>query len=127
LADAFKAAERIRNVIATNSYRAGEFETRVTTSIGLKVVDPSESEIEVLQKADQALYAAKNGGRNCCFYHDGQACQRFVCEPAESQDDFQAESDTISTDVDTIAVLPENPAKSPKKAIQSGNVEKSVP
>jgi len=36
----------------------------VTVSIGYAVLTDKESSLEVLKRADEALYASKNGGRN---------------------------------------------------------------
>ena len=78
LEEGCKTAERIRHVLATTPHKAGDLELRITASIGVKEVQDHETDAEFLQKADKALYAAKNGGRNCICYHDGTSCQRYV-------------------------------------------------
>lgn len=74
-AGAVEAAERIRSAVARRSFRVYDEETRVTVSIGISVfpqdISPRGEEkddtnfiFELLQKADRALYHAKEEGRN---------------------------------------------------------------
>ncbi len=76
--EACRAAERIRSIIATTVHHVGDLQLQVTASIGLKEVQDNETDSEFLQRADRALYAAKNGGRNRCYYHDGVMCHPYV-------------------------------------------------
>jgi len=70
-----ESAERIRSAIAQRKFRIYDEETKVTVSIGLALFpddldDPEVSEfrdslmLELIQKADKALYRAKEDGRN---------------------------------------------------------------
>jgi diguanylate cyclase len=38
---------------------------RITVSVGVSEYDPGEPLSRILERADAALYAAKNSGRNC--------------------------------------------------------------
>lgn len=60
--DTMKLAEDLRSVIENES-----FETigHITISFGVALMQPSDDECSLLKRADQALYAAKNKGRNC--------------------------------------------------------------
>lgn len=70
----FEAAERIRQAISREKFRVYDEETRVTVSIGFStfpddLVEKTEEfrvdlALELLQKADQALYRAKEQGRD---------------------------------------------------------------
>ncbi len=64
LEDGVATAERIRQHLEEAVIVAGEHEIQVTTSIGLAVVDALHPPETALQQADEALYAAKNSGRN---------------------------------------------------------------
>jgi diguanylate cyclase (GGDEF)-like protein len=72
---ALEVAERIRSAVARRAFRVYDEETKVTVSLGIAVfpqdlsVSPSANYdpnflFELLQKADQALYRAKEEGRN---------------------------------------------------------------
>lgn len=124
LEDAFKAAERVRSIVAANPHKVGDFEIKVTASFGVKEAGEGETEAFVLQKADEALYAAKKGGRNCCFYHDGQTCQQFEYE-AETEQPLAADPKSATVG-GSVAVAPENLAKSSKKSVGAVNADKSV-
>ncbi|MEQ8347490.1 MAG: diguanylate cyclase [Sneathiellaceae bacterium] len=65
-------AEQIRNAISGRPYSLpGGVEVRVTSSVGACLLDP-EAGVEVnLDRADAALYAAKQAGRNQVACHDG--------------------------------------------------------
>ena len=57
-------AERIRTSVAAGM--------PLTISIGLAEWLPSDTPSTFISRADTALYAAKDGGRNCVFLHEGQ-------------------------------------------------------
>ncbi len=65
--EAYKAAEKLRQRVAAMITRAGEDgeALHVTTSIGVTALAATDAGAEVaLQRADEALYRAKAGGRN---------------------------------------------------------------
>jgi diguanylate cyclase (GGDEF)-like protein len=64
--NALRIAERIRERIET--YRPADrvlATTRVTVSVGLAVSSADATVSQLLERADQALYAAKRAGKNC--------------------------------------------------------------
>jgi diguanylate cyclase (GGDEF)-like protein len=58
-------AEKLRLVVETNSVDYEGTPIAVTISIGVAEALPGESENQLLRRGDEALYAAKNKGRNC--------------------------------------------------------------
>jgi diguanylate cyclase (GGDEF)-like protein len=66
LSEAHEAAERLRQVIADRPIQTEQGVIPVTVSIGIARTsgEQSLSAIEFLNKVDQQLYAAKQGGRN---------------------------------------------------------------
>ncbi len=65
---ALVVAERLRSVIAEKPIEVGEprIGLPITISIGVAMTrGANETPESLLQRADEALYAAKNGGRNC--------------------------------------------------------------
>lgn len=65
---AFKVAERLRLAYEQASFRTDDGNKMgVTVSIGVVSRQPGELGMEnILNRADKALYLAKNSGRNCC-------------------------------------------------------------
>jgi diguanylate cyclase (GGDEF)-like protein len=73
LPGATRFAERMRQTI--------ERSTSLTLSAGVATVRDGDDAKTFLTRADSALYAAKAGGRNCVFCHNGE--DSF---PGQSQD-----------------------------------------
>ncbi len=70
---AHMVAERLRRAIAEESFVCGAEggSLDITTSIGGAIIDHEDHTIEeILDRADKALYEAKNGGRNCSVFED---------------------------------------------------------
>ena len=64
--EALAAAENIRERIVACRESSGDKEVRVTISAGVAEMLPDRDTLDhLIQRADQALYAAKNAGRNC--------------------------------------------------------------
>lgn len=65
--EAEKLAENIRRNIASKTVQNGEHRFKVTVSVGLANILPKigDKPIRLIEQADQALYRAKKGGRNC--------------------------------------------------------------
>jgi diguanylate cyclase (GGDEF)-like protein len=62
---AFQAAERLRQSLSRGPYQTENQVVRITASIGLAQLEHSGDSLETLiERADQALYAAKQAGRN---------------------------------------------------------------
>ncbi|WP_229425364.1 MULTISPECIES: diguanylate cyclase [unclassified Massilia] len=64
LAGAVNAAERLRQAVVDTRLLTCGNQYTMTVSIGLVVIEPDEALSAALARADQALYAAKRGGRN---------------------------------------------------------------
>jgi diguanylate cyclase len=63
---------RIGARIAASQFEFEGKMLKVTISGGLAQVLTNEDEAALIKRADEALYAAKKGGRNCGYLHDGQ-------------------------------------------------------
>ncbi len=58
-------AERLRRRVADTPVHVHDRELNITLSLGLAEYDHQETMQAFIARADQALYAAKHGGRNC--------------------------------------------------------------
>jgi diguanylate cyclase (GGDEF)-like protein len=65
-AEAREMAERLRAAVEHREFHHDNHAERLTVSIGVATrLDREETPTEAVKRADQALYAAKRGGRNC--------------------------------------------------------------
>jgi len=64
LADATMVAERLRSKVEGFEIRAREIEIRATLSIGITMTQDTDDLDHLIHEADQALYLAKQRGRN---------------------------------------------------------------
>lgn len=78
LAAAQQAAERVRTAIERTTVVYDGKLLSVTASLGLAGLSSKDQQSTFIRRADEAVYAAKEAGRNCCFWHDGQAAQRVT-------------------------------------------------
>ncbi len=71
---AHTVAERLRAAIADKGFKCNvpDGQLSITTSIGGTIVQEGThaSPEDVLKQADDALYAAKDDGRNASFFHE---------------------------------------------------------
>jgi diguanylate cyclase (GGDEF)-like protein len=74
LHDALPVAERIRREIESMEFSHGSRPLRVTASLGIAQLHTEEMIDADMKRPGEALEAAKQGGGNICFRHDGQAC-----------------------------------------------------
>lgn len=65
LHNAEQRAERVRQSLAELEIDTGKTKLKITASIGLASLASGDSGKSWLERADSALYEAKNGGRNC--------------------------------------------------------------
>jgi len=61
---AFKLAEKIRKSVEKEYFVDKDKKLKVTISLGIACVKEGESEVELFERADRAMYVAKRKGRN---------------------------------------------------------------
>ncbi|HEX3862896.1 MAG TPA: PleD family two-component system response regulator [Stellaceae bacterium] len=84
LAGALVVAERLRAAVADETFvlRENGIELKVTVSIGVAVTSETlETQDELLKRADDALYTAKNSGRNQVVTLPSTAIAPLLIEP----------------------------------------------
>jgi len=69
IADAARAADRVREKIAEARFHFEGNEVQVTASLGVAQLLRGETVEETVKRADEALYASKQAGRNRTYYH----------------------------------------------------------
>ncbi|WP_237607479.1 GGDEF domain-containing protein [Roseimaritima sediminicola] len=70
---AAERADKMRKAIAAESLVADGQAIGVSISVGLSELREDPSTAPLVRRADEALYAAKDMGRNRVYYHDGTA------------------------------------------------------
>ncbi|HUE71440.1 MAG TPA: diguanylate cyclase, partial [Pirellulaceae bacterium] len=78
-------AERMRIAIAANPLKLHEQQFIISASAGLAEVREGDDPEALIKRADAAMYAAKAGGRNCLFWHDGNQPLRCDLPREEAQ------------------------------------------
>jgi diguanylate cyclase len=81
LEEARHVAEHIRGAIEHKAISYNHLNLAVNVSAGLAQADRAEEPAAIVGRADAALYAAKQAGRNQCFAHDGLRCQPIERQP----------------------------------------------
>ncbi|MCU1441752.1 MAG: diguanylate cyclase [Rhodoglobus sp.] len=65
-------ADRIRGAIELSVIGDGATHILATVSIGIATIAEGDRDVQdMIERADQGLYVAKNTGRNCCFFMPG--------------------------------------------------------
>ncbi len=75
VAGAAAIIERLRQAVESESFACAAGESSVTISLGAAQLTEGEDAAALVRRADAALYAAKEAGRNCACWHDGSACR----------------------------------------------------
>lgn len=68
------AAERVRKAIEAMRVKFESKTLKVTVSIGLAEILVGDDSAKLIRRADNAVYSAKEAGRNCGYWHNGQQC-----------------------------------------------------
>ena len=79
-------AERIRRNLARRDHLVGDIRIPITVSIGVATLETDDNMDSFFEKADRALYRAKDGGRNkvCCHQLHTPAAIQEMAEPLKA-------------------------------------------
>jgi len=83
---ALEAAERIRTRVCGDPVCSGDVEVSVTVSLGISCARQEDTVNALIERADDALYAAKAAGRNCVRTEpvEGWSAERLCGVPVSS-------------------------------------------
>ncbi len=87
LEDVARTVERIRRAVSEISVGKNAEWVRVSVSCGFASVTDDEPPETLIRRADEALYAAKAGGRNCSYLHNGREIVPISGEDSEAAAD----------------------------------------
>jgi len=90
VADAKNRAEQIRRAVDDSHVLFAETTLHVTASLGVAELVSGEETETTIQRADAALYASKEAGRNRVHWHDGREIHP-IDEPAPDADAIPTE------------------------------------
>jgi diguanylate cyclase len=93
LDDASRVAKRACEAVENQSFRPEGTELRVTLSLGVAEVLGQEDGCMLVERADRALYVAKENGRNCVFRHDGDNASPVGAASASAPAETSLKSD----------------------------------
>jgi diguanylate cyclase len=65
-------AERIRQAIEDAEVSSGDKQFKVTASVGVAAAIGADDPTRMIRRADEALFSAKQSGRNCIRWHNGK-------------------------------------------------------
>ncbi|MGO8751702.1 MAG: GGDEF domain-containing protein [Thermoguttaceae bacterium] len=85
-ADACLAAEHCRTAVESYDFRRDDLNPHPTISLGVAFMQASDTAASITERADEALYAAKQAGRNRVYVHDGAGCRPAIPAAAPERD-----------------------------------------
>lgn len=81
ISEAESHIERLRQAIAALRFTFAGSEVGVTASLGIAQLLETDSDTNLIERADLALYAAKEAGRNRTWWHDGRSSHPLTRDP----------------------------------------------
>jgi diguanylate cyclase len=118
-ADVAASVERIRKAIAQTPFHFAGADLHVTVSLGVAHLVENEDGAALIRRADAALYASKDAGRNCAHWHDGQATHRIGGEPAPAAP--KAMTSSATTAIEAAPAAPPRAKEVPPATEKSGS------
>jgi diguanylate cyclase (GGDEF)-like protein/PAS domain S-box-containing protein len=80
LGDIRRIGERVLQSIH-EPFQMGALEVEISSSIGVAVYDGHEDEASLIKRADDAMYAAKDAGKNQMVFVEPKVANMLMCQP----------------------------------------------
>ncbi len=90
--EAADCLDRLRSVVSRTEFRHEDTVIPVTLSGGIAEIAGDDKLGRVVRRSDEALYAAKLGGRNRVYLNDGTICRLVTKVPPTAARDLRAEA-----------------------------------
>jgi diguanylate cyclase (GGDEF)-like protein len=75
LESAVTVAERLRAAVENHTLQVKGTPLSLTLSAGVAEIHENDDTTTLTKRASAALFASRNGGRNCTYLHDGEKCE----------------------------------------------------
>ncbi|MCC6507788.1 MAG: GGDEF domain-containing protein [Pirellulaceae bacterium] len=92
LEEAADCVDRLRSAISRTEFRHEDTIIPVTLSGGVARIEGDDKIGKLVRRSDEALYAAKLGGRNRIYLHDGSICRLVTKVPPATVRDLRSEA-----------------------------------
>lgn len=112
IVEARQVAERVRDALEHACFQFEGRALRATVSLGVAELLPDEDVSGLIKRADRALYASKEAGRNCTNWHDGQECRGVNA----TEEDATSETEGAEREGEKQQPRAEEPTAAPKPA-----------
>ncbi len=100
-----QAAERIRKKIENTYIKTETATLQLTISVGIANAMKGDNAHLLFRRADTALYAGKQRGRNCSTLHDGAKCVALEKAKTNRIGHYQPRKDSVDMNVTAASVL----------------------
>ncbi|MHB0960809.1 MAG: diguanylate cyclase [Pirellulaceae bacterium] len=117
IGDARHVADHVRKVVENTRLAIGGSSFGVTISLGVAQLLSQEEVADILKRADLALYAAKNAGRNRVYWHDGSHARALHLERDRTMEGNQRRNDSRIAETHSL----------PQKQVASANDLTALP
>lgn len=97
------AAERFRKAIECSVIKFEGNQLSVTASFGVAQVGDQDDTMRLIRRADEALYKAKEAGRNCSYWHDFDQCLPVIAGPTAGTEVADAPNGSSRSLIDGLA------------------------
>jgi diguanylate cyclase len=123
--EAAEIAQQIRQDVAASKFRHSGVDLKVTISAGVAQLAAGEDATAWIGRADAALYASKQAGRNCVSLHDGRRIRTLDRGDAPVQAPVQAPPKAVAVSM-PLPPRPKPPVE-PKAAQPRPEKERRIP